>query len=62
MEAMGHCGFPFSNTDYASFANAMNNALKAPEDQIAEWAGELRNRHRWSSVAETVVATLQDHS
>ena len=57
-ESMGGAGLPFSNTDFDSFARAMNAALKLSPDTSRAWAEELLKRHTWEDVAKRVVSTL----
>jgi glycosyltransferase involved in cell wall biosynthesis len=59
-EAMGGAGLPFSNADFKSFRNAMNDALLVSPEVIAGWADKLLARHQWSRVAERVVTALHE--
>jgi hypothetical protein len=57
-ESMGGAGLPFSNSDFDSFARAMNAAMQLSPDVSRNWADELLKRHTWERVAERVVTTL----
>jgi glycosyltransferase involved in cell wall biosynthesis len=57
-EVMGHCGFPFDNSSYESFAAALRQALVTPPDQIHAWADQLLARHNWKAVANRVLTAL----
>jgi len=57
-EVMRDCGFSFDNSNYASFAAAMQQALTTSPEQLQVWAKELSARHNWDIVAERVVNAL----
>lgn len=58
-EAMDGRGFSFANDDFGSFASAMNAAITADPVTIATWAGELLQRHSWSTVVTRLVEGLR---
>lgn len=58
-EVMNGIGCPFSNHEFGSFQNAMNDALSVPDGQIREWGGQLLHRHDWPAVEARVVEGLR---
>lgn len=60
LEVMDNNGFPFKNDHYASFCEAMNDAIKANPEWLESWSQELLEKHDWKKVARRVVVGLQD--
>jgi glycosyltransferase involved in cell wall biosynthesis len=58
-EVMGDAGFAFATDEYASFADAMNKAMKTTNERIGVWRNELRQRHTWQKVCDRVISGLQ---
>ena len=59
-EVMGGRGFSFLNGSYASFADAMNQAMGVSEAQINLWSIELLCLHNWNKVIENTVNGLME--
>lgn len=59
-EAMAGAGLPFSNEDFASFSQAMNQALALPPEVSRAWGTDLLQRHNWKQVARRVVNALEE--
>ncbi|MDD5349625.1 MAG: glycosyltransferase family 9 protein [Chthoniobacteraceae bacterium] len=57
-EAMGGRGGAFENGDYASFAKAMETALRCERAVVEAWSRELLETHPWTKVAATITNTL----
>lgn len=60
-EVMGKAGFPFENSSYQSFEEAMRQALHVSREQLDAWGQELLQRHSWPCVADRVVRGLIEH-
>lgn len=57
-KVMGRVGFSFENSEYDSFARAVENGLNCPESMIKEWSETLLKAHSWAKVSETIIDTL----
>jgi O-antigen biosynthesis alpha-1,3-rhamnosyltransferase len=55
---MSGAGFSFNNSEYQSFASAMNRALSVTPATVQLWQSELLARHNWQNVARVIVNTL----
>jgi glycosyltransferase involved in cell wall biosynthesis len=58
-EVMAGVGLAFLNTDFLSFARALDTALKVSDDQLRAWAEVLLQRHDWDRVADRVIHEIQ---
>lgn len=57
-EVMHGTGCPFSNQDFESFRNAMNDSLQVSGSEIADWGTRLLRRHDWAAVEARVIDGL----
>jgi glycosyltransferase involved in cell wall biosynthesis len=58
-EVMDGIGCPFTNDEFASFRNAMNEALNVSNGRIDDWSTQLLPRHDWAAVEARVVNGLR---
>jgi glycosyltransferase involved in cell wall biosynthesis len=58
-EVMGSTGYSFDNKSYESFEQALNSAIRASREQIADWRAILLSRHNCNLVVDRVIDEIQ---
>lgn len=60
-EVMAEAGYAFSNSNYATFSDALNRALLTPVDLVERWAEILLGRHNPELVVDRMMKAMLEH-